>query len=108
MKKTTFFVFLFLSMFSAGYSQEIQVGNGTNESGSIPISNSKDYSYSQSIYLASEINAAGPGMITYLKWYYTGSSTMDSSQDLDIYIGVTSKMSFASKNDWEPIANLTK
>lgn len=68
------------------------------------------YSYFQSIYLASELNASGS--ITSLSWHYNGGDgsggNLPNSQDLVIYLGKTTKSSFASTTEWIPVANMTK
>jgi len=103
MKKITLLLGLFFFAITS-YGQ-VQVGTGTNTSQGFPIDPYYYYSYSQSIYLASEINAAGT--ITSIQWYYSGTSNLPNSQDLVIYLGHTSKTAFASGTDWEAIGNLT-
>jgi hypothetical protein len=61
---------LFLALPSNGNSQ-IQVGTGTFVDRSLPIDPYFGYSYSQTIYLASEIQSDG-GRITSLEWYFDG------------------------------------
>ena len=94
-------------MFSifAGFSQ-VQIGSVTNLSQSLPFNISKNYSYTQSIYLNSEINATGT--ITSLQWYFEGNSPLLNNQDLVIYLGTTTKTNFTSSTDWVPYANLTQ
>lgn len=104
MKKITLFFNLFLFCLFSSYAQ-VQIGAGTNTDQKLPFYPAFEYSYTQSIYLASEINAAG--QITAIKWFYSGSSTLPNSQDLKIYIGNTSKTVFSSDSNWEPIGNLT-
>lgn len=103
-KRITSFLLLYLSVISFGYAQ-VQVGTGNNMEQKVPYNAAFGLSYGQSIYLSSEINASGT--ITTIQWYYTGNGILDNSQDLDIYIGNTTKTVFANPNDWEPFANLT-
>jgi len=103
-KKITFLLMLFLVSSFSVYSQ-IQIGNETTN-GKTPFYAPFGYSYSQSIYLASEINASGT--INTIQWYYSGSGNLANSQQLVVYIGHTTKSVFASTADWEPIANLTQ
>lgn len=72
----------------------------------VPIETYYGYTYSQSIYLASEINASGT--INSIQWYFNGSSALANSQDVVVYIGTTSKSVFASDSDWEAGTNLTQ
>lgn len=104
MKKITFLLFLSIASFFTGHSQ-VLVGTGTNTSQDLPMNTSSGYSYTQSIYLASEINASGT--ITSIQWYYTGNEALTNSKNLIIYMGTTSKTAFASSTDWEPEANMT-
>lgn len=105
MKRITFFMLLFL-LCIGGSRAQVQVGEGSNVDQPLPIYPNYGYTYSQSIYLGSEINAAGN--ITSIKWKYTGINAMPNSQNLVVYIGYTSKTEFASESDWEDVANLTQ
>lgn len=105
MKKiTTSLFFLITILFSA--NSQVQIGYGNTVSPYVPFTSSNPYSYSQSIYLASDINTSGT--ITSLQWYYTGTSAMPNSQQLVVYLGTTSKSAFASKTDWVTLPNLTQ
>ena len=97
-----FFLLAFLNM---GAFAQVQVGTGTNTSQNLPIDAFYGYSYTQVIYLASEINASGT--ITELQWYFAGS-TLSNSNDWTIYIGHTSKTSFSSTTDWVPVSSMTQ
>ncbi|MFD2891437.1 fibronectin type III domain-containing protein [Flavobacterium chuncheonense] len=104
MKKITLFLFFLFSCL--GFAQ-VPIGNGTNELQSLPFDPFFGYTYSQSIYYASEINANGN--ITSLQWYFSGAagSTIPDNQNITVYLGHTTKTSFASNTDWEPLAGLT-
>ncbi|MFD2891438.1 fibronectin type III domain-containing protein [Flavobacterium chuncheonense] len=104
MKKITlFFVFLFSCLSFA----QVPIGNGTDELQRMPFDPYFGYSYTQSIYYATEINAAGN--ITSLKWYFSGAagSTMPDNQNITVYLGHTTKTSFSGNTDWEPLTGLT-
>ena len=98
---------LFTVMISlSGFSQsQVQIGSGTATSQRIPIEPAYDYTYSQVIYLQSEISTAGD--ITDLKWHFAGSS-LSNSNNWDIYIGHTTKTAFASTSDWIDVSTLTQ
>lgn len=103
-KKITFLLMLFLASCLSAYAQ-VQIGSQTTNE-KTPFYAPFGYSYSQSIYLASEINASGT--ITTIQWYYSGNSNLENSQQLVVYMGHTNKSAFSSETDWEPVANLTQ
>ncbi|WP_432672073.1 T9SS type A sorting domain-containing protein [Flavobacterium sp. SM2513] len=102
-KKTTLLLFFILATTCSLFGQ-VQVGMGTNTEQKIPIQTYFGYSYSQSIYLASEINATGT--ITSIQWYYNGSGALPNNQDLVVYMGTTAKTAFSSTTDWVASSNL--
>jgi hypothetical protein len=87
-----------------GFSQ-VQIGTGTSTDKSLPIEPYYGYSYSQQIYLASEIGTSGT--ITGLKFYFSGSS-LSYSNNWTIYIGASSKTSFTGNSDWVSVSSLTQ
>ncbi len=84
---------------------QVQIGTGTTTGQGLPIEPFYGFSYSQVIYLASEVNASGT--ITQLEWYFDGTS-LSNSNDWTIYIGHTSKTSFSSTSDWIPVSSMTQ
>lgn len=105
MKKITLLLAFVVCFALQGHAQ-VLIGNGIDEGQNVPFEPYYEHSYGQSIYLASEVNASGD--ITALKWYFSGTSTLPSSQDLTVYLGHTSKTEFASPTDWEDISVLTQ
>lgn len=103
MKKITLSFFLLLITY-CGFGQ-ILIGNGNNQDQQLPFDPFYGYSYTQSIYLSSEINSSGT--ITGLQWYFSGTTLLPNSQDITIYLGHTTKTAFSSGSDWEPIGSLT-
>jgi hypothetical protein len=81
----TLLFFLFSSLDSN--AQTITIGTGTNlgtaSSGVLPINPYYGYSYSQSFYLADEIDATGT--ITAIKYHFHGT-TLANSRTLKIYM----------------------
>jgi 5-hydroxyisourate hydrolase-like protein (transthyretin family) len=71
----------------------------------LPINAFFGYSYSQVIYLASEIGASGD--INAISWSFNGTS-LTNSNDWTIYLGHTTKTEFDSNSDWIPIGELTQ
>lgn len=100
------FYFLLLTLFSVGAFAQVQIGTDTNQSQDAPFDPASGYSYVQSIYLASEINANGT--INQLQWYFSGTTQIPNSQDITVFLGHTSKSEFTSTSDWELFSNLTQ
>jgi len=100
-------LWLFAAMFSfSGFSQsQVQIGTGTATGKRIPIEPAYNYTYSQVIYLKTQINTAGD--ITQLKWHFVGNS-LSNSNNWDIYIGHTTKTYFSSTTDWVDVSLLTQ
>lgn len=99
-----FFFFLFMLGTITSFGQ-VQIGEGVHDLQNIPFRPFYNYSYTQSIYLSSEINTAGE--ISGLKWNYSGVSNLSNSQSLTIYIGHTNKDNFNSDTDWIDFSELT-
>jgi hypothetical protein len=65
------------------------------------------YSFSQSIYYSAEM--CGAGTITDIAWEYNGSSLIASSAEpIKIYMGHTTKTTFANTTDWVLSGSLTE
>jgi hypothetical protein len=86
-------------------ASEVQIGSATGSQYYLPWDNYYRYSYSQMIYLDSEIGT--DGSITYIKFKYNGNNTY-SWDPIVIYMGHTSKTSFASTSDWVAVGDLTQ
>lgn len=84
---------------------DVTIGTGTLTDQRYPIYAYWGYSYSQSIYYASEIGM--PGTITKIQYYFNGAS-LANSDDWTIYMGHTTKTVNASTTDWVPLASLTQ
>lgn len=106
MKIKFYSLLLFFLVIFSGNAQ-VLIGMGTNTQQFAPFNPYWNYTYTQSIYLNSEINASGN--ITSIQWYFKGATpTINSSDKIVIYLGTTSKTSFTSTSDWVPVANMTK
>lgn len=88
------------------YDPNIVIGTGTVANKPYPVNAYYGYSYTQSIYLTSEI-ATMPMTITHVKYYFNGTS-LSSSNNWTIYMGHTTKTAFASTADWVPYSQLTQ
>lgn len=103
--KKTLLTLMISSCFANFYSQ-ITIGSGTT-TGSLPADNNYNFTFSEQIFTKTEINAEGPGQITGVKFQLSPSAAIDKSDLLDVWIGHTTKSSFAVSNDWVPVSNLT-
>ncbi|MEL1243784.1 GEVED domain-containing protein [Flavobacterium sp. DGU11] len=90
-----------------------QVGGGTGTTtATMPVSSYFGYSYTQQLYLATEINATGtPGNTYITKVRFLPSSVqtpLSTYNNWTIYIGNTAKTSFSSTTDWVASTDLTQ
>ncbi len=69
----------------------------------IPIDNYYTYSYSEQLYLQSEINTSGD--IVSLEFEYNGNQAFTDA--IKIYMGHTTKSSFSSTSDWVTSSGMT-
>ena len=84
---------------------ETQIGEGAEiTTEEVPVQGCYEYSYTQQIYLASELNGAGE--ITGIAFELT-EGTGDDTRDIVVYIGHTDSTSFDSETDELSIANMT-
>ncbi|MGB3590267.1 MAG: choice-of-anchor J domain-containing protein [Nonlabens sp.] len=106
MKIKLLYSWLAMMLFAVSITAQVQVGDGTSTGQAIPIEPFYGFTYSQSVYLSSEINASGD--ITGIQFEYNGNSTLVDSDEIVIYMGESSRTEFTSDSDWEPVANLTE
>ena len=106
MKKITF-LFLFLISFASFGQVIIGASNNGSAFNSSPITPYYGFSYSQTIYLASEINANGN--ITSLNYQLNPGTSITSCDDtIDVWIGHTTKSNFTNDSDWVAVNTLTQ
>ncbi|WP_026704678.1 T9SS-dependent choice-of-anchor J family protein [Flavobacterium soli] len=103
MKKITFSLLLLFASVFLGFSQ-VPIGNGTTMYAGLPFEPVTLYTYSQTIYRASDMNASGT--ITSLKWHFTGVDNLENSQDVTVYLAHTTKNAFEG-GDWVSLNDLT-
>jgi hypothetical protein len=82
------------------------IGGGTANN-NLPIYPWYNYSYSQTIYLQSDINMANQ-RIDNIAFYWNGSTGGNNSKDWVVYLAHTDKTAFTGATDWVPYANLTQ
>jgi len=107
MKKYSLIILLLtlLAICCVSFADTVQIGTGTATTSYLPIYGLYGYSYTQQIYTQAQINKAGN--ITKLRFFYV-SGTITNSKDWVIYMGHTTKTTFSSTTDWEPLTNLTQ
>ena len=81
--------------------------DGTSTSSYFPVSNSYNYSFSQQLFLAEEMNNT-PMDIKQIAFEYKYSSPMTAKTNVDIYLGHTSKSTFSGTTDWVSFNSLQK
>ncbi|MBW6513257.1 MAG: hypothetical protein K0B87_00655 [Candidatus Syntrophosphaera sp.] len=84
------------------------VGTQTNI-GVLPVYPWFYYSYSQSIYLRSELpSTLGYNRISKLRYHWNGVASATNSLSWTVYIGHTTLASFANTTSWVPLSQLTQ
>lgn len=110
-KLLSLFAFLLGSSGQLKAQTTLSIGSGTATNDQYPIYAYYGYTYSQSIYTAAELTAAGAsvGTISQIGYYFNSSSgTTGNSTGWTVYIGHTNKTSFANSTDWEAVGTLTQ
>ncbi|QCD62929.1 fibronectin type III domain-containing protein [Tenacibaculum maritimum] len=105
MKKKYLFTLVFVFISSIIFSQVITIGNGTETDDQIPINPYYTYTYSQNLYLSSEINQSG----TIYRITFKGKSGLNipNSNEWVVYLGHTNKNSLAN-NNWIPTTEMSE
>lgn len=78
--------------------------DGTATTYLVPLNNYYKYSYTQEIFLSSEMN--GPADIKSISFDYSYATPMSSKTNVNIYLGHTTQSSFAGTTDYIPFSNL--
>ncbi|MFM6934786.1 MAG: GEVED domain-containing protein, partial [Flavobacteriales bacterium] len=94
-----------------GKTQTVTIGTGTTTQSYLPIYSCYGYNYSQQIYTAAEISAAGGtagSNITTIA-FKVGATAYATANFLNwsIYLGNTGLNNFASTTGWVPLASMT-
>ena len=87
-------------------TSEIAIGTGTDRTFELPLNNFWEYSYTQQIFLASEMG--GAATITNVSFEYAYSSSSSVKNSVIVYLGHTTKSTFTSDTDYVPISGLTQ
>ncbi|WP_298425627.1 fibronectin type III domain-containing protein [uncultured Kordia sp.] len=100
---------LFLILVTNLAFSQVSIGTGSDggSTNSPPINPYYGFSYGQSIYLASEINANGS--ITSIDIQLNAGADISSADEtVDVWIGHTTKSIFDSTTDWVDVSTLTQ
>ena len=87
MKKNYILTLLLSLLFTIGFQAQVVIGEGTNTSHRAPVEPFYEYSYSQTIYTAAQINASGT--ITGVQYFATESTDLENTGTWDLYMGHT-------------------
>ncbi|MGI6198316.1 MAG: carboxypeptidase regulatory-like domain-containing protein [Candidatus Cloacimonadaceae bacterium] len=80
------------------------IGDGTME-GVLPVYAYQDYSYTQSIFLQSEINISNQ-RIERIAYYWNGAGVGTNTSDWKVYMGHVQRSGFDSMSDWVPVSHM--
>ena len=105
-RKSLLFLLLFalLAPWAANaQNAHVVVGDGTTTNNNVPISIYYNYSYSQQIYTAEQINEECNyvGDINSISFYYASST--EKTFPVTVFMKTTEKAEFASTTDWETV-----
>ena len=106
MKIKLLFPWLIALLFTITAAAQVQVGTGTRETTNLPFEPYFGFSYAQTIYLQSAINASGT--ISSIQYFYSGTTALPNSQDLTIHMGEVAGTKLLATTDWEPLTNLIR
>lgn len=95
----------FLLCINLSFSQVVSIGSGTQTDNGLPIDAYFGYSYSQCIYLASEVNQSGD--IYRITYKGDPGSSISSSDEWVVYIGHTTLTEF-TPNVWVSTTEMTQ
>jgi hypothetical protein len=82
--------------------EDIIIGTGTTGAYNIPINTFYRHSYVQEIFDAAEIGAAGEISTVAFQYIWTAPQT----EPVSIYLGNTTKSTFAGTTDWVPVSQM--
>lgn len=99
MKKLLLIAFLALTMMLQ--AQTITIGEGSGMTAQVPFNTFYNYSFTEQIFLASEIEYAGH--IKAVKFRIAYSYNSEHSSHIDVYLKNVSRSAFVGPDDFEPV-----
>ena len=102
-RKFTFLLMALLALtgFKSWGQTDVEIGTGTYSNSNAPFHGFYNYSYSQMLYLGSEIGTSG----TINSISFNVSNNSSTTVNLNIYMKCVDRDSYSSKSDWEPVTN---
>lgn len=89
-------------------SAQISLGSATSNTTNVPVTTNYGYTYSQQIFLQSEIVGSGEITSISFKPLTSNPSNFAPSKDWVVYLGHTAQNNFESTTSWVPVANMTQ
>lgn len=99
MKK--FLLTVFLAVAFVARAQTITIGEGTGQTTQVPFNTFANYSFTEQIYLASDIEFAG--YIKAIKFRIAYGYSSEAVTDLNVYLKNVSRSSFSDPSDFEAV-----
>lgn len=99
MKKLLLLTILALSFL--GKAQTITIGEGTGQTMQVPYNSFYNYSFTEQVFLASEINYAG--YLKAISFRIAYSYNSESVNDINVYVKNVSRNEFTDVSDYEPV-----
>ena len=87
---------------------EVSIGTGSSTSSYLPFYGLYNYSYSQQIYDASEVNKPAGGLIDKISFYCSSAPTSTTTGNIRIWMANTTKSTFSSVTDYLSPSQLTE
>lgn len=115
-KRCAFLLFLLCGLsFQNSMAVDVTIGTGTSTTYNNPVysgySTSTAYSYTQQLYLASEITTGGGSsgqQISAISFYVSTGTTIAGNKTWVVYLGNTTKSSFSNTSDYVPVSSMTQ
>ena len=104
MKKLLLVALLVLSVITQ--AQTITIGEGSGMTAQVPFNSFYNYSFTEQLFLAEEIEYSGD--VKAVKFRIAYSYNSEHSSDIVVYIKNVSRSSFADQSDYEPVAEEDK
>jgi len=89
----------------------LSIGSGANSVSFFPVYTNAAYNYTQTIYTAAELTAAGatgPGTITKIRWKPANNLSSATLRNWVVYLANTNKAGFTGNTDYYPVSLLTQ
>jgi hypothetical protein len=101
---------MLFGLFAKG--QTGSIGTGTATSSNLPVYSCYGYNYSQQLYTAAELTTAigtTNTVITKVRFYVSATAATQSNYNQwTVYLGNTTKTTFASTTDWVPLSQMSQ